>query len=225
VTRHHAADLLGVLGGCIEVHPFPEHGELFPADTAENLVRLGRLSHHLGKLAQNLIARGVAVRVVDELEVVEIEHDQRNGLGRRFGAGDGQFETFLEMALVAGAGQRIEAHEALNLLVVGAFDVTARHVLQLKLPDPDPIAVLQHPTLHPVPVQERPVGGPEVDQVMLPVLPLDARVAAAHGIRIHHQLAGGAPADFDHGFAEHGARAQPRPRKHDQQRLFLRSVV
>src|SRR5688572_33512035 len=90
-----------------------------------------------------LFRSGVAVRVVDAFEVIEVEDDQRDRLRRCLRVGDGELEALLEVSLVTNTCEGIEAHQALDLLVVRPFDVPAGHVLQLKLTNPYPIPVLQ----------------------------------------------------------------------------------
>ena len=56
------------------------HPELFPADPGEEAVFRGGLAHDLRDLLQRHIAHGMAIGIIDALEVVEIDQRQREGM-------------------------------------------------------------------------------------------------------------------------------------------------
>ena len=52
-----------------------EHNELIPAETTEGVLGADELPHHGGQMENRPVADGVAVGVIDELEIVEIDGD------------------------------------------------------------------------------------------------------------------------------------------------------
>lgn len=52
-------------------------GKFLAADAGENGVRAQKLAGNAGEAAQHLIARGMAMAVIDRLEMVHIEGQQR----------------------------------------------------------------------------------------------------------------------------------------------------
>ena len=72
-------------------------------------------AQHLGEAAQDVVAGVVAERVVDALEVVEVDHQQRQ-LAARAELVEVPVDRELEAAAVAQPGQRIVGGEVLELL-------------------------------------------------------------------------------------------------------------
>ena len=98
-------------GECVrrlEIAAADDDRELLAARPAD-VVRLADDGAELGcELGQHLVADGVPVDVVDPLEVVEIEHQQRHG--RRLLGGDAHdlvAEPLVEGAVVPEPGERI----------------------------------------------------------------------------------------------------------------------
>jgi hypothetical protein len=92
----------------VDVDPARDDRELLAAPTREHVLRAQRFLHERCHRAKHVIAPQMSVRVVDALEVIEIEHQHRErGLValrvREFGR-----ETLAEMLSVVGAGERIE---------------------------------------------------------------------------------------------------------------------
>ncbi len=110
---HATEELLAVLG-CRLGH---DHRELVTTDPAGDVGRANRLAKPVGGLREDTIAREVADLVVDRLEVVEVEDDQRQlslvAMGPRHLAA----ERLLEEALVEQAGERIRLGELPRLAV------------------------------------------------------------------------------------------------------------
>src|SRR5689334_16467617 len=63
-----------------------EHHELVAAEAGDEILRTQHLAQPLGNRAEQLVAAGMAERVVDLLELVEVDEQQRRlpiGLARR----------------------------------------------------------------------------------------------------------------------------------------------
>ena len=84
-----------------------EPGELLAADPPEHLAARGRARSGGGDLDQGLVARAVAEAVVDALEVVEVEHGQRERTLVAAGALDLEQQPLVEDAVVGEPGQRV----------------------------------------------------------------------------------------------------------------------
>ena len=80
---------------------------------------LAVIAHHrfqpLGDLAQQRVADRVAERVVDVLEAIEVDHEQRAALLAMGGVAQRFVERLAHHRAVGQAGQRIEPREARNL--------------------------------------------------------------------------------------------------------------
>ena len=72
-----------VIGGMGE-----DDAEFIPAEAADDIGFAGPVLQDAGDLEQNIIARSVAVDVIDQLEIVEIDEDQRKGRLEAAGKGD-----------------------------------------------------------------------------------------------------------------------------------------
>ena len=84
--------------------------ELLAAEPRRHVGRAAHGPQHVGEAPQHLVARVVAERVVDALEVVEVEHQQRQlaGGAERVEVG---VDARLEAAAVAQPGQRVVGGE------------------------------------------------------------------------------------------------------------------
>ena len=65
----------GVMGG----EAGQQHGELLAADAEDGVLVADGAAQGLGDLAQRLVADRMAVRVVDALEVVDVDRREREG--------------------------------------------------------------------------------------------------------------------------------------------------
>ena len=95
------------------------------------------------ELPAGRVAGEVAVGVVDLLEVVDVEHDQRQRPPVALRARDLALEQLVEEPLVVDAGQAVEDRQAVDLLVVGALDVGAGQELQHRLAEAHDVAVVE----------------------------------------------------------------------------------
>ena len=120
----------------------------------------------------------MTVRVVDLLEVVEVEHDQRQLASVATGACDFAIERLCEVALVENLRQPIDGGQAIDLLVIGALDVPAGKELENRASDLDEVAIDQRTFLDQLVVDVGAVGRPEIANPNRPAGIGDLRVRA-----------------------------------------------
>ena len=78
------------------------------AAVAERQVGLAqRDAHAVGERLEHVVARGVAVRVVDLLELVHVDHHERQRLAVPLGQRDLALQELLHRPAVVQAGQRV----------------------------------------------------------------------------------------------------------------------
>ena len=101
------AQLVRHLAGLLHRAVLEQQRELVAAEPRQHVALAHRGLHPRGDLAQQLVARGVAARVVHDLEAVEIQVQQR-GLARRVArARDHLVEQVLERAAVEQVGEGV----------------------------------------------------------------------------------------------------------------------
>jgi len=125
----HRADLLGHQQGRapgrfhVGGHVVHQHHELVAAQPGHGVARAQLLCEALGHLHQQRIAHGVPARVVDLLEVVEVDIEHRPHLGGIEGAVQGVFHAVEQHAPVGQAGEAVEVRQLvrarLGLLALG----------------------------------------------------------------------------------------------------------
>jgi hypothetical protein len=102
-----------------------QHAELVPAQAPDGVRDAQGRAERVGHRAQQAVAGRVALGVVDALEVVEVEHRQRERHAVAPRARDLGGESLLEAAAVERAGQRVAARDPRELtallLVVAAL--------------------------------------------------------------------------------------------------------
>ena len=84
-----------------------DHGELVAADAVDAVAGAHGRAHGVRDELDVLVAGLVAEGVVDDLEVVQVEQDQRERRGSAPQTGDGASQVLLEGSVVAQSGQRI----------------------------------------------------------------------------------------------------------------------
>ena len=94
-----------------------QHGEFVPAQPGHGVARPGQRPQALGHLAQQLVAHRVAVGVVDLLEVVQIDEQQRQLTPNPLSLGDGMAEAVHEQEAVGQPGQHIEVRQMVDALL------------------------------------------------------------------------------------------------------------
>ena len=118
-TRNGSADRLqdlgghvGGVGGALDLRQ--HHHELVAADAADG-VHHAQLPHQaLGDLLQHLVAGGVAERVVDVLEAVQVDEHHRGLLAVALARGQRLGEPVFQQAAVGQPGQRVVVGEVLR---------------------------------------------------------------------------------------------------------------
>jgi hypothetical protein len=109
--RQRGAAALRDRGRRLRVGPRKEDRELLAADTRDEAGLTDGPRQRRRRRLQDLVALRVAEGVVEQLEVVEVEHDDA-GLGA---GGDRRGELLLEGAVVAQPGQRVRGRERLEV--------------------------------------------------------------------------------------------------------------
>ena len=94
-----------------------DDGKLVAAQPADQVDFAHALLEPRRDLGEQSIAGGVAERVVDVLEAVEVEPEHRHQLAVALGAGHGAVEMLVELKPVGQAGQRIVHGEIADLVL------------------------------------------------------------------------------------------------------------
>ncbi len=92
-----------------------DHRELFAADPAHHVGGAHDVAHDPADILEQVVARAVAVHVVHPLEVVEVEHQDGDGLVRARRLRQLDAESLVEVAVVVEPGQRIRLGEMLEM--------------------------------------------------------------------------------------------------------------
>src|SRR5204863_1052128 len=95
-----------------------EQGELLAADAGEAVHRPDQVAGDVAKAAEDVVPGAVAVAVVDALEVVEVEEDERDGQARATLAIDLLLEGLEQEAPVVEPCERVADRLVEPLLVV-----------------------------------------------------------------------------------------------------------
>ena len=183
-----------------------EERELVAAEARDRVALADVLLDALGDLAEQLVADGVAQRVVDDLEAVEVEEEHGEPLVVAVRLGHGERQAVAEEEPVRQVGQRIVEGEVLDLLLgpLALGDVDRRalddrqpavrpldEVLALEDPDEAPVLALQAEL-----VVGQGLALEELRERGLPVFRLDVEVP---GGLLEDFLAGGVSEDAREG--------------------------
>jgi hypothetical protein len=95
------------LGGLADIGSGEREHELVAADATAEVTGPQLGTQRVRQRTQRVVADGVAMRVVDSLEVVNVERDHRDGISRASGPLELLVEALLEGTMVEQAGQRI----------------------------------------------------------------------------------------------------------------------
>ena len=105
--RQLLADPLRERGRAVDVSCREDHRELLTADSADHVACAHGRAEGVGDLLEEVVADPVSVDVVDLLEVVEVEHHDRDRLARGRRAQELLPEPVMEGAVVVEAGQGV----------------------------------------------------------------------------------------------------------------------
>ena len=117
LAADRVAAALGDLGGRLLVGAGEQQDELVAAVAGDLVVRPQLALQRAGDAAQQLVAGGVALGVVDALEVVEVEDHGAERVAVAAGAGDLLADAQLHRAVVEDARERVGAGDVLDVLV------------------------------------------------------------------------------------------------------------
>jgi hypothetical protein len=141
------------------------------------------------ELPEHRVAREVTVRVVDVLEVIEVEHHHRVVALVAPRAGGLLLDLLMEVALVVYFGEAVDRHQAVDLFVVLNFHIAARDELEDGSADLQLVAVAESDRVDELVVHVGAVRRAEVlDDVAL-VVEGDTRVVARHAFLVDLELA------------------------------------
>ena len=88
-------------------HALAEHRELVAAEAGDHVLRAQHGAQARADRAQQLVAGVVAERVVEHLQVVDVEEEQREAAALRVGARDRVAEALEQQGAVGQAGERV----------------------------------------------------------------------------------------------------------------------
>ena len=134
--RHGTSDALRRVDGARQVGFGQDQTELFPAVTANNVAFAQTVAQDAAYLLNHFIADRMAMVVVDRLEVVDIDHDARQGVPVALGPVELDLESLKKGAPVETAGQWILGGQDLQGPVLAGNFVTGtfqgvEHLLEL----------------------------------------------------------------------------------------------
>ncbi len=180
----------------------------------------------LRELREDVVAGDVTERVVDALEVIDVEHQERERRVVAARVGDFLLEAIEEMFFVERLGEVVAergvVHRALEiffeLVVVGELEDRRRAELDL-------VAVAEPARLHHVAVHERAVGAAEVLDPDDLLFDGDARVPARDAVVTETDGRRCAAPDDALAAFEPVHLADVRPLKHDQIRAVARAAA
>jgi hypothetical protein len=119
--RHSVHDPFGGGGRSFDVGNGTQHDQEFVSSDARHRILIADLPlQPFGTLLEEKIPDRVPERIVDDLEAVEIEEEDRDQLAAAASGGDGLHQPILEQAAVGQSGKPVVVGEKLDLLL-GAF--------------------------------------------------------------------------------------------------------
>ena len=163
-----------------------DHRELLAAVAREDVLGADRLRHHAGDGGQHGVTGQVTVGVVDLLEVVDVDEQQRQRLLVPDREADLRVQAIDEVAAVEGRRQAVAQRRLEQLLLIVLVDlVLVREAEDRRRADRDLVAVGQVVTRDPATVAERAVGRAQVDQHHLAAVAFDRGVLARDAVVEH----------------------------------------
>lgn len=104
---HRRSQSLAKNSSVAQVHTTTEHREFFTAVTSKHILGTHRVLCDFGDPHQHVIAREMSVRVVHALEVIDVEHDERERRDVALGVGELRLESADEITLVESFRQTV----------------------------------------------------------------------------------------------------------------------
>jgi hypothetical protein len=112
---HDAAHCLSKHFGAADGCAGRDNGEFLSAPTNDGIRITKPCTDASSHRYQHSVANGMAVAVIDALEVVDVEHDQRHGNAVAFSLGSLEFCQLIEGATVADPGEPIRSDQVFEL--------------------------------------------------------------------------------------------------------------
>ena len=190
-----APELLGEVNRALERDLGHDHRELLAAGPRGHVVAAHLVAHQRAELAEHRVAREVAEGVVDLLEVIDVEEDQREAARVAAGAGGLALERLVEVALVVQLGEAVHRHQPVDLLVVLRLHVAAHDELEDRAADLELVAVAQDDLVDELVVDVGAVGRAEVADHVVGALSADPGVVAGHALLVELDVALGRAAE------------------------------
>ena len=126
----------------------PRNTKLWAAMSArrisDRLVASNSPLHQARELAEHVIARQVAVLIVDALEEIDVEHEQRQWPLMAACPHELSLEGLVEVPAVVHLGEAVGDGELEDLFEVRALGVCAREILEDRRTDLDAVTVGEH---------------------------------------------------------------------------------
>ena len=123
------ADLLGRDGRARQVRLAHQHDELLAAVAGDGVRLANRALDGARERLERLVAARVPVRVVEALEMVDVDHDDRQVRSVPAARGELAIQERIEEARVVQAGQRVRHREPFHRLDQSGVGETERHLL------------------------------------------------------------------------------------------------
>src|SRR5690606_14792502 len=176
------------------------------------------------ELLENAVARQMPVGVVEPLEVVDVEEEQREGAAMAKTANHLLFQVLDEVTAVVGPRQHVRDGEAAKLLQVGGLHVALAQQFVDDLPDLEAVAHFDPCRLvdwEAPAVEPGAVGRPQLGDANLATLDADGAVAPGNAFDAEDDRTGIAAAEDGLALGEKDARADARPLELQQEVLGL----
>ena len=152
---------------------------------------------------QAIVPSQMSVLIVEGLEMVDIEHNDREGPAVPRRASQLPIQELQQIAFIVRFRQGVNNRQAINFLVVFRFQVAAGQEAIDAVAHPQIVAVLQAIHGHLLVVDEGAVGALQIDGVIAVGAGLNPGMAARHGVIVDVDVGLGAPAD-DQGLVAEG---------------------
>ncbi|MNI47441.1 hypothetical protein D3C73_1019610 [compost metagenome] len=96
-------------------HAHQQHGEFIATKPGRHVGHADGPRHPVRGFLQHRVARGMAMQVVDRLEAVQVDGQEREGIAAALSHGQFAQDEFTEQHAVAQAGQGIVVRQVLGM--------------------------------------------------------------------------------------------------------------